>query len=46
MELEFILLALPLKTDTEKALENLQTELINLQCDTNLMKNNKRKCKY
>jgi 17beta-estradiol 17-dehydrogenase/3beta-hydroxysteroid 3-dehydrogenase/mitotic-spindle organizing protein 1 len=36
MEPEFMLFAFPLKTDIEKAPENLQMELINLQCDTNL----------
>jgi hypothetical protein len=36
MELEFMLFALPLKADIEKAPENLQMDLINLQCDTNL----------
>jgi hypothetical protein len=36
MEPEFMLLAFPLKADIEKAPENLQMELINLQCDTNL----------
>jgi hypothetical protein len=36
MELEFMLFVHPLKADTEKAPENLQMELINLQCDTNL----------
>jgi 17beta-estradiol 17-dehydrogenase/3beta-hydroxysteroid 3-dehydrogenase/mitotic-spindle organizing protein 1 len=36
MEPEFMLFAIPLKADTEKAPENLQMELINLQCDTNL----------
>jgi hypothetical protein len=35
MEPEFMLFAFPLKADIEKAPENLQTELINLQCDTN-----------
>jgi hypothetical protein len=34
--MEFMLFAFPLKADTEKAPENLQIELINLQCDTNL----------
>jgi hypothetical protein len=36
MEPEFMLFAFPLKADIEKASENLQMELINLQCDTNL----------
>jgi 17beta-estradiol 17-dehydrogenase/3beta-hydroxysteroid 3-dehydrogenase/mitotic-spindle organizing protein 1 len=36
MEPEFMLSAFPLKADTEKAPENLQMELINLECDTNL----------
>jgi 17beta-estradiol 17-dehydrogenase/3beta-hydroxysteroid 3-dehydrogenase/mitotic-spindle organizing protein 1 len=36
MESEFMLLAFPFKADIEKAPENLQMELINLQCDTNL----------
>jgi 17beta-estradiol 17-dehydrogenase/3beta-hydroxysteroid 3-dehydrogenase/mitotic-spindle organizing protein 1 len=36
MELEFMLVAFPLKPDIEKAPENLQMELINLECDTNL----------
>jgi hypothetical protein len=36
MEPEFMLFAFPLKADIEKAPENLQMELINLQCDTNL----------
>jgi hypothetical protein len=36
MEPEFTLFAFPLKADIEKAPENLQMELINLQCDTNL----------
>jgi 17beta-estradiol 17-dehydrogenase/3beta-hydroxysteroid 3-dehydrogenase/mitotic-spindle organizing protein 1 len=31
-----MLLAFPLKADIEKAPENLQMELINLQCNTNL----------
>jgi 17beta-estradiol 17-dehydrogenase/3beta-hydroxysteroid 3-dehydrogenase/mitotic-spindle organizing protein 1 len=31
-----MLFAIPLKADIEKAPENLQMELINLQCDTNL----------
>jgi hypothetical protein len=35
MEPEFMF-AFPLKADIEKAPENLQMELINLQCDTNL----------
>jgi hypothetical protein len=35
MEPEFMLFAFPLKADTEKAPENLQMKLINLQCDTN-----------
>jgi len=39
MELEFMLFALPLKIDIEKAPENLKVELINLQCDTNFTKN-------
>jgi hypothetical protein len=33
METEFLLFALPLKADVENAPENLQMELINLQCD-------------
>jgi 17beta-estradiol 17-dehydrogenase/3beta-hydroxysteroid 3-dehydrogenase/mitotic-spindle organizing protein 1 len=36
MEPEFMLFAFPLKADIEKAPENLQMQLINLQCDTNL----------
>jgi hypothetical protein len=36
MELEFMLFAFPFKANTKKAPENLQMELINLQCDTNL----------
>jgi 17beta-estradiol 17-dehydrogenase/3beta-hydroxysteroid 3-dehydrogenase/mitotic-spindle organizing protein 1 len=36
MEPESMLFAFPLKVDIEKAPENLQMELINLQCDTNL----------
>jgi hypothetical protein len=36
MEPEFILFAFPLKAGIEKALENLQMALINLQCDTNM----------
>jgi hypothetical protein len=36
MEPEFLLFVLPLKADVENAPENLQMELINLQCDTNL----------
>jgi 17beta-estradiol 17-dehydrogenase/3beta-hydroxysteroid 3-dehydrogenase/mitotic-spindle organizing protein 1 len=36
MDPEFTLFAFPSKADTEKAPENLQMELINLQCDTNL----------
>jgi hypothetical protein len=36
MEPEFMLFAFPLKTDIEKAPENVQMELINLQCDTSL----------
>jgi hypothetical protein len=36
MEPEFMLFAFPLKADIEKAPENLQMGLINLQCDTNL----------
>jgi hypothetical protein len=36
MEPEFMLFAFPLKADIEKATENFQMELINLQCDTNL----------
>jgi hypothetical protein len=38
MEPEFMLFAFPFKADIEKAPENLQMELINLQCDTNLNK--------
>jgi hypothetical protein len=34
---EFMLFALPLKTDIETVPENLQIELINLQCHTNLI---------
>jgi hypothetical protein len=34
-ELEFVLFALNLKPDIEKAPENLQTELINQHCVTN-----------
>jgi hypothetical protein len=33
MKLEFVLSALLLNIDIEKAPENLQVELINLQCD-------------
>jgi hypothetical protein len=33
MEIQFMLFALPLRTDVEKALENLQN-VINMQCDT------------
>jgi hypothetical protein len=36
MEPEFMLFAFPLKADMEKAPENLQMKLINLQCDTDL----------
>jgi hypothetical protein len=36
MEPDFLLFVLPLKADVENAPENLQMELINLQCDTNL----------
>jgi hypothetical protein len=36
MEPEFMLFAFPLKADIEKAPENFQMELINLQCNTNL----------
>jgi hypothetical protein len=36
MEPEFMLFAFPLKVDIEKAPENLQMELINVQCNTNL----------
>jgi hypothetical protein len=36
MEPEFLLFVLPLKADSENAPGNLQIELINLQCDTNL----------
>jgi hypothetical protein len=36
MEPDFMLFAFHLKADIEKATENLQMELINLQCDTNL----------
>jgi hypothetical protein len=36
MEPECLLFVLPLKSDVENAPENLQMELINLQCDTNL----------
>jgi 17beta-estradiol 17-dehydrogenase/3beta-hydroxysteroid 3-dehydrogenase/mitotic-spindle organizing protein 1 len=39
MEPEFMLFSFPLKADIEKAPENLQMELINLQCDTNLNQN-------
>jgi hypothetical protein len=34
--MEFTLFAFPLKAHIEKAPENLQMELINLQCDTDL----------
>jgi hypothetical protein len=37
MELEFMLFTLPLMTDIEKAPENMQMKLIDLQCDTNLI---------
>jgi hypothetical protein len=37
MEPEFLLFVLLLKVDIENAPENLQMELINLQCDTNLI---------
>jgi hypothetical protein len=36
MEPEFMFFASPFKADIEKAPENFQIELINLQCDTNL----------
>jgi hypothetical protein len=36
MEPEFMLFAFPLKAGIEKAPENSQMELINLQCDTNM----------
>jgi hypothetical protein len=36
MEPEFLLFVLPLKADVKNAPENLQMELINLQCDTYL----------
>jgi hypothetical protein len=36
MEPEFMLFAFPFKADIEKVPENVQMELINLQCDTNL----------
>jgi hypothetical protein len=36
MEPDVLLFVLPLKADVENAPENLQMELINLQCDTNL----------
>jgi hypothetical protein len=36
MKVEFTLFAFPLKADIEKAPENCQMELINLQCDTNM----------
>jgi hypothetical protein len=36
MEPEFTVFAFPFKEDIEKAPENLQMELINLQCDINL----------
>jgi hypothetical protein len=36
MEPEFMLFAFPLKADIEKAPENLQMELTNFQCDSNL----------
>jgi hypothetical protein len=36
MEPEFMLFAFPFKADIKKGPENLQMELINLQCDTNL----------
>jgi hypothetical protein len=46
MEPEFMLFAFPLKADIAKAPENLQMELINLQCDTNLnQKFLKQNCK-
>jgi hypothetical protein len=38
MEPEFMLFAFPLKADIEKAPEDLQMELTNLQCNTNLDK--------
>jgi hypothetical protein len=34
--MEFMLFTFSLKADIEKAPENLQMELINLQCDTTL----------
>jgi len=37
MKLEYMMFALPLKSDIVKAPENLEMELINLQCDTNLI---------
>jgi hypothetical protein len=37
MEMETMLFALPLNVDIEKAAENLQMELTDLQCDTNLI---------
>jgi hypothetical protein len=36
MESEFLLYALPLKADIEIAPKNLQMELINSKCNTNL----------
>jgi hypothetical protein len=36
MEPKFMLFAFPMKADNEKAPENLQMELINFRCDTNL----------
>jgi len=36
MKLKFMLFALPLNIDIGKAPENFQTELVNLQCHTNL----------
>jgi hypothetical protein len=38
MESECLVFVLPLKADVENAPENLQMELNNLQCDTNLKK--------
>jgi len=39
MESGFILFALPFKTNVNNAPENVQMELINLQCDINLKQN-------
>jgi hypothetical protein len=37
MELDFMLHAFPLKIALEKASANVQMELINLECDTDLI---------